>query len=91
MDMATQVQILAKTVCISGSAYTLGKGMNPIILPPAWINSRADLFFNLGMATCLGEGKLNSNLLNSIQKLTLCPILLVWFGKYILTIYMSLH
>ena len=35
MDTATQVQILDKTDCISQSTNTLGKGMNPIILPPA--------------------------------------------------------
>ena len=35
MDTATQVQTLNKTVCISHSAYTVGKGMNPTILPPA--------------------------------------------------------
>ena len=29
------VQILDETDCISHSANTLGKGMNPIILPPA--------------------------------------------------------
>ena len=28
--------------CISHSTNTLGKGMNPIILPPAMGNSRAD-------------------------------------------------
>ena len=33
MDSATQVQILDETDCISHSANTLGKGMNPIILP----------------------------------------------------------
>ena len=32
---ATRVQILDETDCISHSTYTLGKGMNPIILPPA--------------------------------------------------------
>ena len=32
---ATQVQILDETDCISHSTNTLGKGMNPIILPPA--------------------------------------------------------
>ena len=32
MDTATRVQILDETDCISN---TLGKGMNPIILPPA--------------------------------------------------------
>ena len=31
----TQVQILDETDCISHSINTLGKGMNPIILPPA--------------------------------------------------------
>ena len=35
MDTATQVQILVETDCISHSTNTLGKGMNPIILPPA--------------------------------------------------------
>ena len=35
MDTATQVQILDKIDCISYSINTLGKGMNPIILPPA--------------------------------------------------------
>ena len=35
MDMATQVQILDKADCISQSTNSLGKGINPIILPPA--------------------------------------------------------
>ena len=35
MDMATRVQILDETDCISHSINTLGKGKNPIILPPA--------------------------------------------------------
>ena len=30
-----KVQILDETDCISHSTNTLGKGMNPIILPPA--------------------------------------------------------
>ena len=34
-NSATRVQILDLTDCISHSANTLGKGMNPIILPPA--------------------------------------------------------
>ena len=34
-DTATRVQILDETDCISHSTNTLGKGMNPIILPPA--------------------------------------------------------
>ena len=32
MDIATRVQILDETACISQSDNTLGKGMNPIIL-----------------------------------------------------------
>ena len=35
MDMVTQVQILDEANYISHSTNTLGKGMNPIILPPA--------------------------------------------------------
>ena len=35
MDTETRVRILDETGCISHSTYTLGKGMNPIILPPA--------------------------------------------------------
>ena len=35
MDTATRVQILDETDCISHNTNTLGKGMNPIILPPA--------------------------------------------------------
>ena len=35
MNTATRVQILDEPDCISHSTNTLGKGMNPIILPPA--------------------------------------------------------
>ena len=35
MDMATRVQILDETDCISLRINTLRKAMNPIILPPA--------------------------------------------------------
>ena len=35
MDTTTRVQILDETDYISHSTYTLQKGMNPIILPPA--------------------------------------------------------
>ena len=35
MDTKTWFQILDETDCISHSTNTLGKGMNPIILPPA--------------------------------------------------------
>ena len=34
-NMATGVQTLDENDCISHSSNTLGKGMNPIILPPA--------------------------------------------------------
>ena len=39
MDTTTRVQILDETDCISHSTNTLGKGMNPIILPPAMSKS----------------------------------------------------
>ena len=35
MDSATRVQMLDETDCISHSTNTIGKSMNPIILPPA--------------------------------------------------------
>ena len=35
MDTVTRIQILAETNCIAHRTNTLGKGMNPIILPPA--------------------------------------------------------
>ena len=42
--------------CISHSANTLEKGMNPTRLP--WALGRQTRLFDLGMATSLGEGKL---------------------------------
>ena len=35
MNMPTRVLFSDEAVCISHSAYTLGKGINPTILPPA--------------------------------------------------------
>ncbi len=35
MDTSTSVQFLGKAVCILHSINTVGKGMNPTILPPA--------------------------------------------------------
>ena len=35
MDTSTRVQTLDETDCISHSIDTFGKGMNPVILPPA--------------------------------------------------------
>ena len=58
MDTVTRVQILDETDCISHSTNTLGKGMNPIILPPAMGIVGQTMFFSLGEATSLGEGKL---------------------------------
>ncbi len=59
MDMVTRDQILEETDCISHSTNTLGKGMNPIILPPAMGKIVGQTwFFSLGEATRLGEGKL---------------------------------
>ena len=59
MDTATRVQILDETDCISHYTNTLGKGMNPIILPPAMGKIVGQTrFFSRSDATCLGEGKL---------------------------------
>ena len=56
MDTATRVQILDEADCIS---HTRGKGMNPIILPPAMGKIVGQTrVFSLGEATSLGEGKL---------------------------------
>ena len=35
MDTATRVKILDEADCISHNTNILGKGINPIILPPA--------------------------------------------------------
>ena len=59
MDTVTQVQILDETDCISHCTNTLGKGMNPTILPPAMGKVIGQTrFFSLGEATSQGEGKL---------------------------------
>ena len=45
--------------CITHSTNTLGKGMNPIILPPTMAKIVGQIrFFSLGEVTSLGEGKL---------------------------------
>ena len=63
--MATQVQILDKTDCISHSTNTLGKAMNPIILPPAMGNSRTDWVLQPWWGNLFRRRKtLNSNQLN---------------------------
>ena len=49
-----------ETDCISHSTNTLGKGINPIILPPTMGKIVGQTrFFSLGEATSLGEGKLD--------------------------------
>ena len=57
-------------VCISLRNNTVGKGRNRILLPPPpdviWLKIKQTRLFNLGMATRLQEGKLNSNLINSV-------------------------
>ena len=59
MNTAIRVQILDETDCISDSTNTLGKGMNPIILPPAMGKIVGQTsFFSHGEATSLEEGKL---------------------------------
>ena len=64
MDTVTRVQILDKAICISHSANTLGKSVNPNILPPAMgIREYTDKtveqigLFNLVIATGLEKKK----------------------------------
>ena len=48
-----------RLIAFSHSTNTLGKGMNPIILPPAMDEIVGQTrFFSFGEATSLGEGKL---------------------------------
>ena len=58
--MVTLVQILDEAVFISNCTNALWKGMNFIIPSPAIgkIVMQTGLFFNLGMTTSIGEGKL---------------------------------
>ena len=56
MDTTTQVQIQDKSICISYSINTLGKGMNLIILPESILGQTG--FFNLGMAISMEKKKL---------------------------------
>ena len=53
MDTGTRVQNPDETVCISHTANTLGKDMNPAIGKIVGHTSH----FNLDMVTSLGEGK----------------------------------
>ena len=52
MDAASGVEILDEAFCISHNGSTLGKGINPTVLPPAMgkIVGQA-MLFSLGMAT----------------------------------------
>ena len=79
MDTATRVQILDETDCISHSTNTLGKGMNPIILPPIVGQTG---FFSLGEATSLGEGKLKPVKLRLKIDLVSYPARAEELGKY---------
>ena len=55
--MANCVQALEEAVCFSHSANIAGEGMNPNILSLAMGKIVEQTFFNLGMATDLGEGE----------------------------------
>ena len=59
METVTRAQILDDTDCISHDTNPLGKGINPIILPPAMGKIVGQTkFYSLREATCLGEEKL---------------------------------
>ena len=66
MDMSTWVQILDETDYISHNTNTLGKGLNPIILPPVMGKQSGRLGSSAFMKQLVLEKEtLNSNLLNS--------------------------
>ena len=56
MNSVTCVQILNKVICISHNIKTLGKGINPTILPSTIVEPPG--YFNLDMETGLVEGEL---------------------------------
>ena len=57
MDSATEFKPLSKTICISHTANTFGKGMNESSYSPSSDGSVVGKtgLFNLDMATCLEE------------------------------------
>ena len=57
MDTATRVRILDKTDGISHNTNTLGKGMNPNILPQA-MGKYYGRLCSSALVSSLGEGKL---------------------------------
>ena len=73
MDTATRVQIPDKVDCISHRSSNLVKLWIQLFSIQLWVNSRADC----DLKPFLGKSKktLNSYLLNSCLKLTLCHIL----------------
>ena len=60
MNSATQVQIPDEAVCILLCAYAHEEAINPTILPSYRSVVEQIGLFSLCMATCKGEGKLNS-------------------------------
>ena len=64
MESAIQVQTLDDAVCVSLYVHALEKGINPSLLSLIIIEEQIGLF-SFGMATNVGEEKLNSNQLYS--------------------------
>ena len=63
MDTVTEVQTLDEADCISYSTNTLGKGMNPISLPPAIGKIKGQNgFFRIGVENYQKEEKLWSQI-----------------------------
>ena len=66
MKIAYRIQILDEAVYIFHIAQIpLEKILIQKFSLQLWVNGRVDWLFDLGMATGLTEGKLNSNLLKS--------------------------
>ena len=58
MDTMIRVQNLGETVCLSHTAYTKGKRINPIFFLQPWVNSRTGETLQPGFAISRGEEKL---------------------------------
>ena len=88
MEPVTRVQILDEVVYVLLRTNTFRKGMNPLFLPASYGKIEQARFFWLGLATRIGEGKLNSNQFYSVQKLIsnniqqLGEVLDTWSGDF---------
>ena len=68
LQLVTRVQYLDEAICILLHTNAVGKGINPLVLSsPSTMGKIVGQagFFSIGLATRLGEERLNSNQLYS--------------------------